>query len=545
VLVVVGVAPPPPGSKFVKVNLFGGTGPYNNAEWNNWNVNASLTSAAFKYADATVSAIKATLSKNTISDNGATYGSGMAPVEVLRYASNANVARTLTISGLSPAKLYDIELFASRANTGNSTRFTIDGTAITVLTDNNLTKNVMFTNLAPTPSGQITVNIQNVNTYNYLNGFILTEQAAVSGVPVVNAGPDQVITLPTNNVSLSGSATDADGIKSYSWTKVSGPAQGTIVSPANANTNVTGLVQGSYMFRLMATDNSGATGFDYVVVDVNPEPVAAGSRFVKVNLVGGTNPYNNAEWNNWNVAASLTSAAFKYSDASLSGVNAVLSSSSGLLDNGTLYGSGMAPAEVLRYVTSGTTARTLTISGLLASKTYALELYASRNANSGYTTVFTIGTTSVSVGTYQNLANKASFTNLKANASGQIVINIKSANAYNYLNGFILTELSSGTTSVITKTNLPFGAMLTEDVQNIIVFPNPSPNCFSLRFKSGSTAITNLKVVDVIGRVIEVRSGIAPNTTLQIGSAYAPGLYYAHLFQNGKTTILKLLKMPR
>jgi hypothetical protein len=187
---------------------------------------------------------KPRLSKNAISDNGAAYGGVMAPAEVLRYTSNANVARTLTISGLSPAKLYDLELFASRANTGNSTRFTIDGTTFTVLTDNNLTKSVVFTNLAPTPSGQLTVSIQNVNTYNYLNGFILTEQAAVSGVPVVDAGPDQKHYLPASSVSLAGTATDADGIKSYSWTKVSGPAQGTIVSPANASTNVTGLGSG-------------------------------------------------------------------------------------------------------------------------------------------------------------------------------------------------------------------------------------------------------------------------------------------------------------
>jgi hypothetical protein len=543
VQVVVGAAPPPAGSKFVKVNLFGGTNPYGNAEWNNWNVTSSLTSAALKYTDASVSTIKAALSRNTISDNGAAYGGVMAPAEVLRYTSNANVARTLTITGLSPAKLYDLELFASRANTGNSTRFTIDGTTFTVLTDNNLTKSVVFTNLAPTPSGQLTVSIQNVNTYNYLNGFILTEQAAVSGVPVVDAGPDQSITLPASSVSLSGTATDADGIKSYSWTKVSGPAQGTIVSPANASTNVTGLVQGSYMFRLMATDNSNATGFDYVVVDVNPVPVPAGSKFVKVNLFGGTSPFNNAEWNNWNVIASLTSAAFKYSDATSSAISAALTNNTSVLDNGTAYGSGMAPAEVLRYVSTSTVARTLTISGLAANKTYALELYGSRNANSGYTTVFTIGTTSVSVGTFQNLANKASFTNLVANASGQIIVNIKSANPYNYLNGFILTELNSGTVSSHAVSNTRLQERSNE--QSISVFPNPSLNYFSLQIKSGSTSVATLKVVDAVGRVIEVRSGIASNSTLQIGSSYAPGVYYAQIFQNGSATTLKLLKQPR
>jgi hypothetical protein len=401
----------------------------------------------------------------------------------------------------------------------------------------------VFTNLAPTPSGQLTVSIQNVNTYNYLNGFILTEQAAVSGVPVVDAGPDQSITLPASSVSLSGTATDADGIKSYSWTKVSGPAQGTIVSPANASTNVTGLVQGSYMFRLMATDNSNATGFDYVVVDVNPVPVPAGSKFVKVNLFGGTSPFNNAEWNNWNVIASLTSAAFKYSDATVSGVSAALTSNTSIYDNGTTYGSGMAPAEVLRYTSGASTARTLTLSGLAPNKTYALELYGSRNSNSGYTTVYTIGTTSVSVGTYQNLTSKASFTNLVANASGQIVVNIKSANPFNYLNGFILTELSSGTvlSRTLSKTNLKESSY----EQSVTLFPNPAVSYFTLQIKSGSSSLATLKVVDAVGRVIEVRRGIASNSTLQIGSSYAPGVYYAQIFQNGNATTLKLLKQPR
>ena len=49
--------------------------------------------------------------------------------------------------------------------------------------------------------------------------------------PTANAGTDQSITLPTSTVSLSGSGTDPDGtISAYSWTKISGPASGTITN---------------------------------------------------------------------------------------------------------------------------------------------------------------------------------------------------------------------------------------------------------------------------------------------------------------------------
>ena len=96
---------------------------------------------------------------------------------------------------------------------------------------------------------------------------------APNQVPVANAGSDQTIILPVNTVSLSGSATDPDGsIVSYLWTKISGPATYTIVSPAQAQTVINNLVQGVYVFRLTATDNSGATADAFVTITVNAAP---------------------------------------------------------------------------------------------------------------------------------------------------------------------------------------------------------------------------------------------------------------------------------
>jgi poly(3-hydroxybutyrate) depolymerase len=92
--------------------------------------------------------------------------------------------------------------------------------------------------------------------------------------PVANAGADITITLPTNGALLDGSASsDADGsISSYSWSKISGPAQFNIANGASASTNVNNLVQGTYSFRLVVTDNNGSTSSDTVNVVVNPAP---------------------------------------------------------------------------------------------------------------------------------------------------------------------------------------------------------------------------------------------------------------------------------
>lgn len=92
--------------------------------------------------------------------------------------------------------------------------------------------------------------------------------------PVVNAGPDHLITLPAC-ASLSGSATD-DGLPAgssltYRWIKVSGPGT---VAFADASAPATGAcfsVSGVYVIRLTASD-SGLAGSDNITVRVNTAP---------------------------------------------------------------------------------------------------------------------------------------------------------------------------------------------------------------------------------------------------------------------------------
>ena len=93
----------------------------------------------------------------------------------------------------------------------------------------------------------------------------------VPGAPSANAGPDQTITLPTNSVTLSGSGSETNGtIVTYAWTQVTGPSTATIANAGSAATGVSGLVQGTYAFRLTVTDNSGVTATDAMLVTVNP-----------------------------------------------------------------------------------------------------------------------------------------------------------------------------------------------------------------------------------------------------------------------------------
>ena len=90
--------------------------------------------------------------------------------------------------------------------------------------------------------------------------------------PIAVAGPDQVITLPTDSVLLDGrSSSDPDGrISRYAWTKISGPVSFSIISPMDSLTKVKGLVAGTYFFELKVTDNGGLSAKDTLSIIVDP-----------------------------------------------------------------------------------------------------------------------------------------------------------------------------------------------------------------------------------------------------------------------------------
>jgi hypothetical protein len=84
--------------------------------------------------------------------------------------------------------------------------------------------------------------------------------------PIAAAGPDVIITLPTDSVLLDGSkSSDPDGtISTWQWTKISGPASFHITHMDSAKTFVKNLVAGTYQFVLTVTDDKGASASDTV-----------------------------------------------------------------------------------------------------------------------------------------------------------------------------------------------------------------------------------------------------------------------------------------
>ncbi|TAL47409.1 MAG: hypothetical protein EPN92_04905 [Chitinophagaceae bacterium] len=103
--------------------------------------------------------------------------------------------------------------------------------------------------------------------------LITVDAAPVNHPPVANAGPDQTISLPTNTVTLDGSAsTDPDNnITGYAWTKISGPSFFNIANVNAVQTQVINLAEGLYQFVLKVTDAGGLFSRDTMQVTVSSQ----------------------------------------------------------------------------------------------------------------------------------------------------------------------------------------------------------------------------------------------------------------------------------
>jgi hypothetical protein len=85
-------------------------------------------------------------------------------------------------------------------------------------------------------------------------------------IPVVNAGTDTTSSAATK--ALLGTATAAGDktIASLLWSQVSGPNTAGFSAPTALSTNATGLITGTYVFKLTATDSEGTIASDTVSV---------------------------------------------------------------------------------------------------------------------------------------------------------------------------------------------------------------------------------------------------------------------------------------
>lgn len=96
--------------------------------------------------------------------------------------------------------------------------------------------------------------------------------SAKNKVPSAYAGPDRVLTLPTNSITINAQATDSDGkIASYQWTQTYGK-NASMSGTGTSRVRIYNLKEGPHIFRLRVRDNDGAVKDDYFKITVKKAP---------------------------------------------------------------------------------------------------------------------------------------------------------------------------------------------------------------------------------------------------------------------------------
>ncbi len=155
-----------------------------------------------------------------------------------------------------------------------------------------------------------TITVTDNNGAVSTDNITITVQPKPNTPPSVEAGPDINVQLPANTADVTGSATDGDGtISTKLWTKVSG--SGTLSNTGNYTVSVAGLTQGQTQLKLTVVDNSGASSYDTMFINVsaaaNIAPVANAGVDATISL-----PANSYQLSGSGTDADGTITAYKW-----------------------------------------------------------------------------------------------------------------------------------------------------------------------------------------------------------------------------------------
>ncbi|MDF2189677.1 PA14 domain-containing protein [Paraflavitalea sp. CAU 1676] len=377
----------------------------------------------------------------------------------------------------------------------------------------------------------------------------VTVNAAGNQTPLANAGADIVITLPTSSTTLNGTLSkDPDGsLVTYAWSKISGPTQFTIASPAAVTTALTNLVAGVYVFRLKVTDNKGATHEDDVTVTVNAagnqSPVANAGPDVVIML-----PAN---------STTLNGSASKDPDGSITAY---------------AWTKISGPSQ---FTIASPSAATTALNNLVAG-TYVFRLKVTDNKGATHEDDVTV--TVNAAGNQPPVANAGSdivislpvnVTVLNGSASkdpdGSIVsytwtkVSGPSAFAINNPNAVspVISSLAVGVYVLRLQVKDNAGATAEDDVTVTVkaqpteggtslvvkVAPNPSTTTFTIQITTNVNYPITVGFYNASGVLVDkvVRTGLS--TTISIGTSWPKGTYYVVVEQGSVRRLVTLLKM--
>jgi hypothetical protein len=373
--------------------------------------------------------------------------------------------------------------------------------------------------------------------------------------PVVSAGSSQTITLPTNSVTLSGTATDATGtIVSYIWTEVSGPNTATLGSASALTTVASGLVAGTYVFQIVVKDDNNLSAVADVTITVNPtvvneSPIANAGNNQTITLPqdsatlsgsNSTDPDGSIVSYNWSLVSGPGTAT-------LSAPSSVQTTVSGLEN-----GSYVFKLTVTDNKGSSASANvTITVEG-----TQTALVSQPLTANAGNDTTIAIPASSSILNGSASTDPNATITSYQwIQVSGPAFASIASDSSAitgvsDLLAGQYVFQLtvkdSKGATATDTVVVMVVNNLRTSAKSSVMLYPNPAQSTINLQLNNDSTGSMKLSIIDAAGRTAMVIETEKPQSTFNQSlniSRLAKGMYALQIVIGTETVIIaKFLK---
>jgi len=204
------------------------------------------------------------------------------------------------------------------------------------------------------------------------------------------------------------------------------------------------------------------------------------------------------------------------------------------------------------YTTASTLKLIANVSGGIAPYTYQWSEGSSTSDISVSPTVQTTYTVTVkdqngceglasktiNVGIYDDNSNNKKVT-ICHKGKNTLIVNANAVAAH-LAHGDVLGNCSNAKSSTIPGEKL---AEQNNDRLSIKVLSNPSQNYFNLQLSGKAGSKVQIKVYDVLGRIIDTKPNLNSNQSLQIGSFYKPGIYLVEVIKGDEKQILRLLKV--
>ncbi|HZY78423.1 MAG TPA: fibronectin type III domain-containing protein, partial [Cyclobacteriaceae bacterium] len=505
--------------------------------------------------------------------NGYTTGnnSGLYPDNVMRtsYYMENSTPRTVLMSGLNPAKAYDFTFFASRTGVADqrNTNYTIGLKTVVLDAANNQSNTVKITNVRPNASGQVTVTMvrgSGNGTFGYIGSMVLREYEP-SNTPTPPSAPANLAAVVTSRSAIRltwvDGSEDETGFEIYrSVGNNTSYALLQTVAAGVTTLNNSGLTNGqTYYYKVRAvnavgaseyTNESSGTTFNY-------------SMSINFNSSGSSQSgwANLSAWNandGWiptnptNVGPDgMKGAGLNIIDdvGTATGVSmTVVKAFGGTNPAGMNVSNGVVPANVMRqswFVDKGTSS-ILKFGNLNLTKKYTFAFFGSRddtNDPAPRITIYTIGSTSVSLDCSKNTQNLAIIRDVVPQSDGTITVTVSAplASAYGYLNGLIIQALPNPNARIAADEDGAISSLESNEVQ---AFPNPFADRLTLKFaKGGHFQAKMLSINGIAAFQGEFDAEDEEEVELPVNADLAPGVYILNVIESkGASQTIKLLK---